>query len=326
MINKLASTLFGSVILLQAAWASEIDEVQPWLEKMHQAAHMLNYEGTFVYGQQDQLSSIRIIHSVTEAGERERLVSMDGSGREVLRDGDRVTCIYPDSQSVMVEKSRPRAKFPPTFPVQVGALDNFYRLSLAGKDKVAGEPVQKILIQPRDNLRYGHALWVHEETGLLLKTELLNENNKPVEQFMFTQIIFMDKIPEDALEADINKENFTWYEAEAIEQPITSEQETPWQVTSLPPGFEQDMTRIHQIPTSIMPVEHRVYSDGLASVSVFIEKNDDKDEDKLFGGSHMGAVNAHGRTLNGYHVTVVGEVPQETVKMIGESVHYRESP
>jgi len=326
MINKLASALFGGMVLLQGAWALETDEVQPWLEKMHQAAHMLNYEGTFVYGQQDQLSSIRIIHSVTQAGERERLVSMDGSGREVLRDGDRVTCIYPDSQSVMVEKSRPRAKFPPVFPVQVGALDKYYRLSLAGKDKVAGEPTQKIVIRPRDNLRYGHALWVHESTGLLLKTELLNENNKPVEQFMFTQIIFKDKIPEEALKADINKENFTWYEAEASQQPTTSDQATDWQVTALPSGFEQDMTRIHQIPTSIMPVEHRVYSDGLASVSVFIEKNADKGEDNLFGGSHMGAVNAHGRTLNGYHVTVVGEVPQATVKMIGESVRYQESP
>lgn len=97
-------------------------------------------------------------------------------------------------------------------------------------------------------------------------------------------------------------------------------------MTALPAGFEQDMTRIHQIPTSIMPVEHRIYSDGLASVSVFIEKNAEKGEDNLFGGSHMGAVNAHGRTLNGYHVTVVGEVPQATVKMIGESVRYRESP
>jgi sigma-E factor negative regulatory protein RseB len=116
MINKPAATLFGLLLCLQFAWASDIEGVQPWLEKMHRAAHMLNYEGTFVYGQQDQLSSVRIIHSVSELGERERLVSMDGTGREIFRDGDRVTCIYPDSQSVMVEKSRPRASYPPTFP------------------------------------------------------------------------------------------------------------------------------------------------------------------------------------------------------------------
>ncbi|MDZ7805081.1 MucB/RseB C-terminal domain-containing protein [Thiohalophilus sp.] len=325
MRNKLATVLFGAGLSLQA-WASDIAEVEPWLEKMHQAAHMLNYEGTFVYGQQDQLSSIRIIHSVSEAGERERLISMDGTGREVLRDGDRVICIYPDSQSVMVEKSRPRAKYPPIFPVKVGELNDHYRLSLAGKDKVAGEPTQKILIEPRDNLRYGHLLWVHEKTGLLLKTNLLNENNKPVEQFMFTQIIFLDDVPEDALEPDINKEDFTWYEASGNTQSDEAEQASAWHIATLPPGFKQDMSRMHRIPNSVMPVEHRVYSDGLASVSVFIEKDDNKSGDNLFGGSHMGAVNAHGRNLNGYHVTVVGEVPQATVKMIGESVHYRESP
>lgn len=325
MINKLAMVLLGAGLSLQA-WASDSTSVQPWLEKMHQAAHMLNYEGTFVYGQQDQLSSIRIIHSVSDAGERERLISMDGTGREVLRDGDRVTCIYPDSQSVMVEKSRPKAKYPPTFPVKIGELKDHYRLSLAGKDKVAGEPTQKILIEPRDNLRYGHVLWVHEKTGLLLKTNLLNENNKPVEQFMFTQIIFLDDIPEDALEPDINKQDFTWYEVSGASSAGEVEQSSDWHITSLPPGFKQDMSRMHRIPNSVMPVEHRVYSDGLASVSVFIEKDDNKSGDNLFGGSYMGAVNAHGRNLNGYHVTVVGEVPQATVKMIGESVNYRESP
>lgn len=325
MRNRLATALLGCTIPLQV-WASDIAAVQPWLEKMHQAAHMLNYEGTFVYGQQDQLSSIRIIHSVTESGERERLVAMDGSGRQVLRDGDRVTCIYPDSQSIMVEKSRPRAKYPPIFPVQVGELNNYYRLSLAGKDKVAGEPTRKILIKPRDNLRYGHVLWVHEKTGLLLKTNLLNEDNKPVEQFMFTQIIFLDEISEDALKPGINKEDFTWYETSGNQLDSEDRQDSAWRITALPPGFKQDMSRMHRIPNSVMPVEHRVYSDGLASVSVFIEKNDDKDDDHLFGGSHMGAVNVHGRTLNGYHVTVVGEVPQATVKMIGESVSYRESP
>lgn len=324
MRNKLAAALLGVAIPLQSLWASDIEGVQPWLEKMHRAAHMLNYEGTFVYGQEDQLNSIRIIHSVSERGERERLISMDGSGREVLRDGDRVTCIYPDSQSVMVEKSRPRTKFPPMFPVKVGELDNYYELSLAGKYRVAGEPTQKILIRPRDKLRYGHALWVHEKTGLLLKTNLLNENNKPVEQFMFTQIIFLDAVPEEALQSDINKENFTWYEAKNAQVVDEDKQDSSWQVTAMPPGFKQDMTRMHRLPTSIMPVEHRVYSDGLASVSVFIEKSDEQDADNLIGGSHMGAVNAHGRTLNGYHVTVVGEVPQATVKMIGESVRYRE--
>jgi sigma-E factor negative regulatory protein RseB len=326
MISKPAATLLGFFLCLQFAWASDIENVQPWLEKMHRAAHMLNYEGTFVYGQQDQLSSVRIIHSVSERGERERLISMDGSGREILRDGDRVTCIYPDSQSVMVEKSRPRPGYPPVFPMKVGDLNKYYQLSLAGKGKVAGEPAQKILIRPRDEFRYGHMLWVHEKTGLLLKTNLLDENNKPVEQFMFTQIIFLDEVPEDALKLDIDKDEYTWYEADNKPHSPKAVEDSPWQVTELPAGFNREMSRIYQVPTSDTPVEQRVYTDGLASVSVFVEQYKDDDSDYPMGGSHMGAVNVHGVDMNGYHVTVVGEVPQATVKMIGESVRHLGKP
>jgi sigma-E factor negative regulatory protein RseB len=326
MKSKLAVVLLTVALPLQLVAASGLESVQAWLEKMHQAAHTLNYDGTFVYGQQNQLSTMRIIHSVSETGERERLISMDDTGREVIRDGDTVTCILPDSQSVMVEKSRPEATFPPTFPMKVGQLSQYYELSMAGKSKVAGKPTQKILITPRDNLRYGHALWVDEKTGLLLKTHLLNEQGEPVEQFMFTQITFLAEVPDELLEPGVVGKNFTWYEVKDDDPNLTTNKESPWQVTALPPGFKQDMKRMHRMPTSIMPVEHRVYSDGLASVSVFIERNDDEDKDNLFGGSHMGAVNAHGRNLNGYHVTVVGEVPQAAVRMIGESVQFKARP
>lgn len=326
MKSKLAITFLTVIVPLQVVWASSIEEVQTWLEKMHHAAHMLNYEGTFVYGQHNQLSSMRIIHSVSAEGERERLISMDGTGREVIRDGNTVTCILPDSQSVMVEKSRPETNFPPTFPMKVGNLSKYYKLSLAGRDKVAGKATRKILITPRDDLRYGHALWVHEKSGLLLKTLLLNEKHEPVEQFMFTQITFMDKIPTKMLESSIDSKDFTWYESKETEQQVESTSKSPWHVGHLPPGFKQDMKRMYRMPTSIMPVEHRVYSDGLASVSVFIEKNNDEEKDNLFGSSHMGAVNAHGRKLDGYHVTVVGEVPQAAVRMIGESVQFKDQP
>jgi sigma-E factor negative regulatory protein RseB len=323
MKSKLAVAFLTVAVPLHVVWASSVEDVQAWLKKMHHAAHMINYDGTFVYGQHNQLSSMRIIHSVSGDGERERLISMDGTGREVIRDENTVTCILPDSQSVMVEKSRPDSDFPPTFPMEVGHLSKYYHLSLAGKGQVAGRTTQKILITPLDNLRYGHALWVDEKTGLVLKTHLLNEKGKPVEQFMFTQIKFMDKVPEKLLEPGIKGENFTWYEAKDTSQKMETGKKSPWQVTELPPGFREDMKRMHRMPNSKMPVEHQVYSDGLASVSVFIEKITGDDKDNLYGSSHMGAVNAHGRKLNGYHVTVVGEVPQAAVMMIGESVKYK---
>lgn len=296
------------------------DLVESWLSKMHKAAHMVNYQGIFVYGQKNNLSSMRIIHSADSTGERERLLSLDGTGREVIRTKNSVTCILPDSKSVMVEKNRPKSNFPPAFPVKINQLSRNYTFYLAAKEMVAGQTAQKIIIQPKDKFRYGHALWIDDKTGLLLKTHLMNENKQAVEKFMFTQIEFMKKVPEKLLKASISGENFTWYEsgkAKKEEKNIPSK----WRVKHLPSGFHTDMNRKHVMPRSGIAIEQLVYSDGLSSVSVFIEKHSTKD-DQITGHSQMGAINACGRVLkNGIHVTVVGEVTHAAVKMMCDSVY-----
>ena len=117
MINKLVSFVTLLLVTFSAQANQSQAEVEKWLAKMHHAAHMINYEGNFVYGQNNDLTSMQIIHSVDKTGEYERLISLDGSGREVIRSGDTVTCVLPDKQSVVVDKSRPDAEFPPMFPL-----------------------------------------------------------------------------------------------------------------------------------------------------------------------------------------------------------------
>lgn len=295
-------------------------EIEKLLSKMHHAAHMLNYDGTFVYGQNEQLSSMQIIHSVDTHGEQERLISLDGSGREVIRTGNKVVCILPDRKSVVIEKSRPTSEFPPAFPIKINHLAEFYDFHVMDDTRVAGRPTRTIKITPRDEYRYGHTLWVDANTGLLLKNHLLTEKGEAVEQFMFTRIDYPAKIDKKSLNLDYQNKEYTWYQAT---DPATElkNNESHWRVSRLPPGFEQDMQRNHKITRSTMPVEHQVFTDGLSSVSVFIEKQM-KDSKNLMGGSMMGAVNAYGKLLGDYHVTVVGEVPQASVKLIGESVEY----
>ena len=319
------STKYQSLLMLfslalpVAAFASQLEEVQSWLQKMQRAAHTLNYDGTFVYGQQGRLSSMRIIHRVTAEGEQERLISMDGTGREVIRDGNKVTCFLPDSNAVVVEKSRKRKQFPPEFPMKLDDLKDFYTFGLMDNSRVAGYLTQGIEILPKDPYRYGHHLWVEKKTGLLLKTHLLDENRKPIEQFVFTQVSFLDQVPDEQLVPAMNTEQFTWYEAKDSSD-LASKQEPELKVDWLPGGFKQDMKRMQKMPTSGMPVKHMVFSDGLSSVSVFIEEDVQHDPANLVGGSRMGAINAHGRSLGDYHVTVVGEVPHVTVQKISESI------
>ena len=310
-----------SLAIPVTVFATQLEQVQAWLEKMQRAAHTVNYDGTFVYGQQGELSSMRIIHRVTPQGSQERLISMDGTGREVIRDGNKVTCFLPDSNAVVVEKSRPKKQFPPEFPMKIDDLKDYYTFSLAGNSRVAGHITQGIKILPKDPYRYGHHLWVEKNTGLLLKTHLLNEQGKPIEQFVFTQVTFLDDVSDEKLVTAVNSEGFTWYEAkESSEQ---KEQDQPdLNVAWLPGGFKEDMARMQKMPTGGMPVKHMVFSDGLSSVSVFFEEGVEHDPANLVGGSRMGAINAHGRSMGDYHVTVVGEVPHITVQKICEAITY----
>ncbi|MBI1421920.1 MAG: MucB/RseB [Gammaproteobacteria bacterium] len=301
--------------------ASDDQTIENLLQKMHYAAHMLNYTGRFVYQQDRQLSLMSIAHAVTKDGEREKLVSLDETGREVIRNGDQVTCIYPDSKSVMVEKSSGKVPFPPTFPVKLDQLKGQYTFHLDRQDKIAGQQARRIIIQPTDKYRYGHRLWVDEKTGLLLKTQLLDESGKLLEQFMFTHIEFMNKVPDELLTPRPTGKEYTWHEAQDSNDPDSENEQRVWIVSELPRGFVSDTRRYHRLAGKTS-VEHLVFSDGLASVSVFIEKDDDQ-EPSLMGVSRMGAVNAFGRMLDDYHITTVGEVPRRTVRMIGESVVYK---
>jgi sigma-E factor negative regulatory protein RseB len=90
----------------------------------------------------------------------------------------------------------------------------------------------------------------------------------------------------------------------------------------LPAGFAMSDRATDPAAAGRMPVEHLVYTDGLASVSVFIEHLDAQGE-RLEGLSRMGAVNAYGTMVAGFQVTAVGEVPGGTVERIGRSVARR---
>ncbi len=303
--------------------SASLDQVQAWLRKMANAAHTLKYDGSFVYSFDNRMHAMRIIHSADAHGERERLVSLNGPAREVVRDHNQVTCILSDNRSVLVENTRPSKQFPPTFPIDTDALNAYYRFELGGTERMAGQEAQKIIIRPRDNYRYGYNLWVDKKTGLLLRTDLLNEAGKPVEQFMFTEIHYLKDVPDKLLEPSVSGHEFTWYEPEKLGGNTPPSVPRHWKVTQLPSGFKLDIYRRHQLAPERPAIVHMVFSDGMASVSVFIEKLS-KQTDTLLGSSRVGAVNAFGRQLDDHYVTVVGEVPQSAVQLIGNSLVYKD--
>jgi sigma-E factor negative regulatory protein RseB len=181
---------------------------------------------------------------------------------------------------------------------------------------------QRILVKPKDNLRYGYRLWVADDNALLLKFELLNENNEVMEQSMFADISVVDNVPKELLKPETTSEGFTWLKQEEGIASKFSPEESDWYINSLPAGFSITAHFKHLLPNSKKMAEHFVVTDGLASISAYVEKIDEGDEE-FVGLSPMGAVNAFGRVSHGHQITVIGEVPGSAVEMIGHAVVYK---
>lgn len=304
---------------LSCSTAIAADSAHEWLMKINYAVRMLDYEGTFVYQHDSQLEAMRIVHKMENKSAKERLVSLNGAAREVIRDANEVRCYWPDKNSVVVEYRKANDKnFPAILPERLQDLDENYTMHLAQTERIAGRMTQRVIVKPKDIYRYGYHLWSDTQTGLLLKANLVDNQGKVLEQFMFTQVNIGGNIPASALAPESSGEGLTWYREEGAAKNSDSKQS--WNATRLPKGFKLSMHMTRKAPTHKKPVEHLVYTDGLAVVSVFVEKQEKDAGLTMLGLSSMGAVHAHGIRVQDYQITTVGEVPAETVSLIGSSV------
>ncbi len=305
------------------------DDAQTWLTKIDRAARALNFEGVFVYRHDDKMETMRIVHGVNQGKVQERLVSLTGAPREIIRSDGEVTCYLPDENSVVVEHRRgplqrrtPGKAFPSILPQQISDLAKNYDFQLGRAGRVADRDAQLISIKPKDGYRYGYELWADKATALLLRADLLDDHNRTVEQFVFTSITPDAKITATDLSPRLGKKTMVWHRSNGDND--TADQSKDWVVERLPPGFTLSTRVMRKNPVLAKATEQLVYSDGLATVSVFIEKlSADKDkshEPKRNGVNHMGAVHAFMKVIDDHQITVVGEVPAASVDLIGQSV------
>jgi len=302
------SRLLIAVLLCLAAPLAQAADAQALFARMHQAGRNIDYEGTFVYQHGDQLESLRIIHKGGAGGVRERLISLNGAPREIIRTDSEVRCYLPDENAVLIEHRRAdNRNFPALLPDSLTQLKGSYKISVGKEGRVAGRKAVSVRIKPRDVYRYGYLLWADEASGLLLKASLLDEHGSVVEQYLFTQVSIGKPISESELKPQYPAKGIVWQRADD-KTPIPSTGQ--WTVAKLPSGFTLGAHMVRMLPARKQPVEHLVYSDGLAVVSVFVEKlGDDAKPNVLSGLTHMGAVHAFGKVVDGHQVTVVGEAP-----------------
>ena len=296
------------------------DAASLWLARTARAAQTLNYTGTIVYQYGGRVETSRIIH-LSESGQQwEKLISLDGPAREVIRNSGEVRCYYPDAKIVRVEPRTFRNVFPSLSAEQIRNLSQLYTFRVVTGERIAGHAAEVVAFEPKDGLRYGHRFWIDTATGLLMKARLINEKGDVVEQFSFTDLNVNAKVDREMVKPSWAPLTPDWQVRHGSGSDGVP-QDTGWSVSRVPPGFAKIMEGFRNLRGKREPVAHLVFSDGLVAVSVFVEPM--PGVPPRTGQQQQGGLNIYSMKNDDFLVTVLGEAPPATVRQIAQSVGRR---
>ncbi|MGB1580641.1 MAG: MucB/RseB C-terminal domain-containing protein [Nevskiales bacterium] len=297
--------------------ASEADQ-KSLFQEMNDAVRKRNYRGVMVYARNGEMRGLSVVHRFKNGREQERIQSMGAEPREVIRDDDVVTCILPKDRQVMLDRNDLRGVLANVRQFSEADIAPYYEMVLEKRSRLIDRQCRVYHIKPRDQYRYGYRLWVDEETALPLRMDLLGESGEVLEQTMFTQIEFPENIPDEALKPKLDPAEFQWVRRDETDS-MPLQADSHWKISQMPPGFKM-VERGMRMPADVQtPIEHMLFSDGLATVSVMLRPQRNK-RVRFQGRSRMGAVNVYAQQLNGHHLTVMGEVPPATVEFFSRQV------
>ena len=312
--------LLGSFLSIPVSADEQSDFLQAVerLNQMSMAMSQMTYQGTFVYVQGALVETMRVTHVVDENGVTERLVAETGQQRELWRDASGVQWVSKDSRAVLHDPAFSRSYFP---EVNAGAIEqarDFYELRLGGLEPIAGRLGRRLEVRPQDQYRYGYSLWLEEPSSLLLRWEIYETPSRPLARLMFTDIRIGQEVDHGELDASGAMEGYKTEASRLPQKQVVTRAKPQWAPSQLPPGFRLTTHRRQDKRAKDLFL-HLVYSDGIATVSVYVEPAN-TGQPQQEGTSRLGTTHAFSRQDNGVQITVVGDVPAVTVQEIGMSV------
>lgn len=278
------------------------------------AIQSASYRGTIINLQADDRNVLRIFHRRENGVEQQRLVAMTGPVREIIRKGSKVISILPSKEVVLISHQRRKGALGRLTQVTVKEIKQSYTLKMGGVQRIASRFCRVLRIIPRDKYRYGYRLALDKKTHLPLKLELVNDQ-RVLERLMFARIRFEKTMPDRLFTSQYKLKGYRVIKHRAIEKSGEKTSAPKWTATRLPPGFERVASGVRKVSKNAV-VRQILYSDGLASVSAFIAPAGLRAP--LKGSTSRGSVHAYGRQVDDRQVTVVGQVPTVTVKLIAK--------
>jgi sigma-E factor negative regulatory protein RseB len=299
-------------------------DVRSYIGHMNEALARRNYDGVFVQQIGQRRETWRIIHRMRDGRMTERLISTDGSGREFVRNGSEAVWYFPDRKVVLVE-DRARASGYITALYGVDAdTEKYYQLRSSDQPvRVRGFMARLVTVEPRDSLRYGYRYWIDDKTSMPVRTQLVAATGEVIAEISFISMSLPEVVDEELLKPDVDTTGFRWLRRDPPASPGTVRANFVARQELLPAGFRVKTFPNMPVAADRGPRTRFIISDGLAWVSVFIEGSavDQPGTVRRSEGLvQMGTTAAYSLSTAGHRITVVGDVPADTVRAIANAI------
>lgn len=304
--------------MAQAAAKEPSRSLIEWLTRMHEASRHRAYQGTLVVSAGPNMSASRIWHVCDGSQQMERVETLTGAPRTTIRRNNDVITFAPDSKTAWVEKRESLGLFPELLRTPSNAIPDYYDVRETGKDRVAGHQADRLEIVPRDKLRFGYRIWAEQKTGLVMKMQTLGEQGAVMEQVAFSELHLNAPVRMDALKRQMN--DTRGYEVHKPAMKKTSAEAEGWRLKETVAGFASMSCHTRGVPGGAEPMSMQwVFSDGLASVSLFVETFDPQ-RHSAEETAAVGATHSFAQRLDGYWITALGEAPVATLRRFAQSL------
>ena len=305
-----------------APQAAESKSINDWLLRLHESSKRRSYIGTYVVSSGGQMQSAKIWHVCEGAQQIERVESLTGAPRSMFRHNDRVVTFMPEQKVVRSEKREVMGSFPELVQSSDNRIAEFYKLKTEGVERIAGLESEVVLLIPKDGMRFGYRVWTEQKKGLVVKLQTLDSDGRVLEQAAFSELQLDAPVKMDKLLQMMGKVEGYRVEESALVK--TNASDEGWRLSAPVSGFKSMSCYKRPVSGALgtavadEPMQW-VFSDGLASVSLFVEPFDRQRHSKESAMS-LGATHTMTRQLGAYWLTAMGEVPMSTLKRFASAL------
>ena len=301
--------------------AAPVADPLAWLQRAAQAARAASYEGVYVHSNGDRTSTVRVTHINASGEEHERIEPLDDASLEIVRRNDETFCRFPDAKTVRLDPRITNRFFPRILLAPAEAIAASYDVSLGKTERVLGFECQWIRLQPRDAARFAQRICSELNSGLILRAKTLNEQRQVIEQYTFTELKLGMQVARTDLRSIFRARNRQWISDGQIRDEAISA-DSGWSAARIPPGFQKIAELKRTMPGRTQPVAQMIFTDGLASLSIFVEPNPSPAH-AAEASSEDGTTTFFVRPVGDHLVSVLGEVPAATAQQVARSVSRR---